>query len=157
MKTFSVLVTVAALAFSAVAQEMTVAAQPASDNDIAAAVRGLEEQWEVAVQKHDSRGIDELLANDFAGVSHQNRLVRKVDLISGLQNGTDTYSVTKVSNMKVHVFAPNVAVAIGEAREKGKDRTGKSFDRSYRFTDTWVERKGRWQCVAAQVAQVGGR
>jgi hypothetical protein len=27
---------------------------------------------------------------------------------------------------------------------------GKPFERRYRFTDTWLQRSGRWQIIAAQ-------
>jgi len=30
------------------------------------------------------------------------------------------------------------------------------FDRVYRFTDTWMERNGKWECIAEQVALVKG-
>jgi ketosteroid isomerase-like protein len=52
--------------------------------------------------------------------------------------------------MVVHIYGPNVAVVTGVARETGKTPAGQAFSYAYRFTDTWVERDGRWQCVAAQ-------
>ena len=40
-------------------------------------------------------------------------------------------------------------VVTGIAKETGNTKAGKTFTHSYRFTDTWVERNGEWQCVAA--------
>jgi ketosteroid isomerase-like protein len=47
-----------------------------------------------------------------------------------------------------------VAVVVGTAHEKGTGKDGKAFDRKLRFTDTWVERGGQWQCVASQLMKL---
>ena len=56
----------------------------------------------------------------------------------------------------MHNFGPNIAVVVGTAHEKGTGKDGKAFDRTFRFTDTWVERNGQWQCVASQVMKLKG-
>ena len=73
-----------------------------------------------------------------------------------MRKDTDTFTSTKNNNLKVTVYSSNVAVAMGDALEKGKGKDGASFDRVYRFTDTWVQRNGKWQCVASQIALVHG-
>jgi hypothetical protein len=30
----------------------------------------------------------------------------------------------------------------------------KTFDRTYRFTDMWMDRGGKWKCVAGQVSLI---
>lgn len=107
--------------------------------------------------KHDAKTLDKLVATDFAGVGHDGQLVNKAALLSQTGNDKDTYSATSLSDMKVHVFAPNVAVVIGDAHEKGNGKDGKAFNRTFRFTDTWVERNSKWKCVAEQVAQIAGK
>ena len=67
---------------------------------------------------------------------------------------TDTLTSAKLTDLRVQVYSPNVAVAIGDAAEKGTDKEGESFDRLYRFTDTRLERGGKWQCIAEQVSEV---
>jgi ketosteroid isomerase-like protein len=56
--------------------------------------------------------------------------------------------------LSVHTYGPNVAVVIGTSREKGTGKDGQAFDRTYRFTDSWMDRNGQWQCVASQVMLV---
>ena len=51
-------------------------------------------------------------------------------------------------------IAPNVAIVIGIASETGATPEGKRFKSSRRFTDKWVSRNGRWQCVASKVARL---
>ena len=40
---------------------------------------------------------------------------------------------------------------------KGTTKDGKLFDRAFRFTDTWVQSGGKWQCVASQVMKIKGQ
>ncbi len=47
-------------------------------------------------------------------------------------------------------FGPQFAVVNGTSNEVGKDKEGKAFRRTYRWTDVWVDRKGKWQCVSSQ-------
>ena len=64
--------------------------------------------------------------------------------------------VTKATNvdMRVHVFAENVAVVTGMDRTEGRGKDGKPFLHEDRFTDTYVKRGGAWQCVASQVTRI---
>jgi hypothetical protein len=56
-------------------------------------------------------------------------------------------------NMDVHVYGPNLATVSGTTTEKGKDKGGKQFTRSYVWVDTWMERNGKWQCIAEGVLE----
>ena len=54
--------------------------------------------------------------------------------------------------MKVRVYG-DAAVVLGrntvKEQYKGKDISGQS-----RFTDTWVKKDGRWQCVATAGSKI---
>ena len=67
---------------------------------------------------------------------------------------TDTLSSAGTTNMDVHVYAPNLATVCGTSTEKGKDKDGKEFSRSYAWVDTWMERNGKWECIAEAVMQL---
>ena len=58
------------------------------------------------------------------------------------------------SDMKVHIYADNVAVVTGMDTTEGRDKDGKEFVHQDRFTDTYVKRNGVWQCVASQVTRI---
>jgi ketosteroid isomerase-like protein len=70
-------------------------------------------------------------------------------MISEAMKDKNVYLSAQSTEMIVHTFGPSVAVVTGVARESGKTPKGKTFSNAYRFTDTWVERNGNWQCVAA--------
>ena len=150
MKTLTLLFTAVLVTVPALAQEKKSTAKMNPE----AAVRAMEERWEAAVQKHDAKTIGDLIASDFAGVTHKNEFMTRSSLLDRVRKDTDTYSSTSIKGMKVRVYGPSTAVAIGDAIEKGTGKDGKAFDRTYRFTDTWVERNGQWQCVAEQGSQI---
>jgi ketosteroid isomerase-like protein len=122
--------------------------------DASSSVREAEERWEAAILKRDSKTVGELVASDYAGVTEKGQHENRAGMLSRMDKETDTLTSAKIADMKVRTYGPNVAVAIGDSAEKGTSKDGKSFDRLYRFTDTWVERGGKWQCIAEQVAEV---
>lgn len=93
--------------------------------------------------------IEKIVADDFIGTSSSGKTGDKATLLAQAKRDTNTYTSAVSTDLNVRIFAPNVAVVTGIARESGKTKAGKSFSNSYRFTDTWVERNGEWQCVAA--------
>ena len=52
-----------------------------------------------------------------------------------------------IDELKVRVFG-DAAVAMGIETEKSKCK-GEDTSGQYRFTDTWLKRKGVWVCVAS--------
>ena len=148
MKRLILLIATALLALPAFAQK--------ENTDVFSAIRQAEERWEGADMKRDSKTVGELLASDYAGVNEKGEREDKAGLMSRMDKDADTLSSAKITDLKVRVYGPNVAVAIGEAAEKGTDKNGKAFDRVFCFTDTWMERDGKWQCIAEQVALVKG-
>ena len=151
MKRSILLIVTTFLALPAIAQEeKTSAASP----DVSSAIRQMEERWEAAVLKQDSKAVGELLASDYAGVNEKGEHEDKAALLSRMNQETETLSSAKITDLKVHVYGANVAVAIGDTAEKRTDKNGKAFDRVYRFTDTWMERDGKWQCIAEQESDV---
>ena len=158
MKIVTLILAVTVLALPALAQEKKMAAKPAKGASVEATVKGLEDGWEAAIVKHDTKPIDEVVAPDFAGVGHDGKLLNKAGLLQEqVKNNHDTYTSATLSHVIVRPYGSNIAVVIGDAREKGTGKDGKAFDRTYRFTDTWVERNGKWECVAEQVAQVSSK
>ena len=69
---------------------------------------------------------------------------------------SNTLSSSTNDNMDVHVYGPNVATVSGTTTEKGKGKgkDGKQFTRSYVWVDTWMERNGKWECIAEGVMQL---
>jgi len=129
---------------------VTSAASPAcGDDSIAPRIKELESRWEASLLSHDSSAIEKIVADDFIGTSSSGKTGDKNTLLAEAKRDTNTYTSASSSDMTVRMFGPSVAVVTGIAKETGKTKAGKTFTHSYRFTDTWVERNGEWQCVAA--------
>jgi ketosteroid isomerase-like protein len=122
-----------------------------------AALRDSENRWEAAVAKHDVATVQSMVANDFVGVSSKGKFVNKSGLLSEFKGDKDTYTSGVNEKLNVKAFGPNIAVVTGRAREKGTSKDGKTFDRAFLFTDTWMERNGQWQCIASQAMELPRR
>ena len=119
-----------------------------------ATIREIEDKWEASVKNHDASVAQAYLADDFRGVSSKGEMMSKSKLLSEIKKDTDTYSSTKNGKVDVRVFGGQFAVATGTSTEAGKDKAGQTFKRTFRWTDVWLLRKDKWQCVASQAMLV---
>ncbi len=134
------------------------AAAPTKKTSVEATLKELENKWEASLATHDASFLQSAVASDFVGISSKGKFINKSGLISAeIKSNKDSYTSTKNEKLNVRVFKPNVAVVTGTAREKGTGKDGKAFDRTYAYTDTWMERNGQWQCIASQGMLLGQR
>ena len=118
------------------------------------AIKDMENKWEAAYGAHDFATIESMMAADFAGVYWDGKILNRSGVVSQSKKDKDTYKSAVNEKIAVRSYGPNVAVVVGTAREKGTGKDGKTFDRKFRFTDTWVDRGGKWQCVASQIMKL---
>jgi len=111
------------------------------------AVLALEEAWPAAVVKRDVATFRRLLAPGFV-YTEDARTQTGDELIHDLVASTDTVTQARNEEMRTHDFG-NTIVVTGWLVMRGRSG-GKPFERRYRFTDTWLQRNGRWQIIAAQ-------
>jgi len=128
--------------------------KPAKKMSVEAALKDNENGWEAAIGKHDTATVESMVADDFIGVSSKGKVENRRALLSEMKGSKDTYTSTKNEKLDVRMYGGGVAVVVGTAREKGTDKDGKAFDRTERFTDTWLDRNGKWQCIASQAMLV---
>jgi ketosteroid isomerase-like protein len=124
---------------------------------VSATLKDNETRWSAAIAKHDTTTIESMVAPDFIGVNSKGKVQNRRAMLAEVKSNKDTYSSTKAEKLDVHMYGTGVAVVVGVANEKGTGKDGKAFDRTYRFTDTWMDRGGNWQCIASQVTLVGQR
>ncbi len=119
---------------------------------VAGVIKAFEKEWEASIVKHDSSVIERLVADDFIGVSSSGKIGDKLTLLYEAKRDKNVYKTASARQLSVHTFGSHVAVVLGVTREGGTDSAGRPFDHTYRFTDTWMERGGKWQCIAAHAA-----
>lgn len=113
------------------------------------ALKQAEKRWAAAIAAHDEAALQSLVAPDFIGVNDRGKVQSRRRLLAEVKADRDTYTSARNERVEVHMFSPSVGVVVGTFRAKGTRRDGRAFDRTYRFTDTWMRRGGQWQCVAS--------
>lgn len=136
------------------ASSSTTSVMPTKKSTVEATIRDIEDKWEASVKNHDTSVAQAYLADDFRGVSSKGKVMSKSNLLSEIKKDTDVYSTTKNGKVDVRVYGGQFAVTTGTSTEEGKDKAGQAFKRTFRWTDVWVLRKDKWQCVASQAMLV---
>ena len=146
--------TLVAFAAAPLAQAQSPAAGDAKS--VEAKIKEVGELWGKAMMQKDPSVLDPIIADDFVGTNSKGKVHSKKEMYAAMKGDTDTYTSATDNNVKVQVFGNDVAVATGSSTEKGKAKDGKEFNRTYQWTDTWMQRGGKWQVIASQSVQVGG-
>ena len=107
----------------------------------------MENLWNRAELSNDAAAVKLLLADDFVMTVAEGTLYNKAQMVASVADKTYRPLALQSSDMKVHYYG-NTAILTGAYYEKGIDK-GKAWERRGRFTDTWMNLNGRWQCVAS--------
>jgi len=120
-----------------------------SDQDI---LIQLEHDWDAAFHRHDAAFIDRILADEFI-VTYDNgvRADRKVELELA-KSLTENVESSSLDEFIVKEFG-NTAIVWFTLHLVGPIN-GQRVQNDYRFTDVFVLRDGRWQCVSSQSTHV---
>ena len=141
----------AATALTGVCSAQTTTANAASDTSTETKLKSMEDSW-AAAQLQKDRGVSAvggMLASDYTGVGSKGEIRNKAEQLEHMRSDTDTYTDSQNDTMNVRIYAKNLATVCGTSTEKGKDKDGKEFSRSYAWIDTWMDRNGQWQCIAS--------
>ena len=127
----------------------------AQDNSaIEAKLKQMEDVWGKALKDKDQVAVGNMVADDYAGINSKGEHQNKTQLLDEIKTSTDTLSASTNDSMQVHVYGPSLATVVGASTEKGKDKDGKQFNRSFGWVDTWMERNGKWECIGEAVIQL---
>ena len=106
-----------------------------------------------AMIKRDAKTLAEWEADEYVFTNFDGVVSDKAVDLAGLKDGTLTVTAYSVDDMKAMVYG-NAGVVVGRQTQKAKYQ-GKDMTGTFRFTDTYVKRDGRWQCVAGQATRIG--
>lgn len=127
-----------------------VLAQKSSPHGNEALLIALENAWNQAQLHHDSKALDDLVADTFINTDNDGVFQTKAQFLA--DNKDPAYAPTVIANSDVKIFLyDNAAVVAGTYHAKGTNK-GKPFDHYGRFTDTWVYTGGKWLCVASHTS-----
>ena len=93
-----------------------------------------------------------ILAEYVIDTSSTGHVRGKAEGLADLESGEPKLESSSVDDMTVHVYG-NVAVVNGNYTQKGSYK-GKDISGGGRFTDVFVKRQGRWECVSTQATPI---
>jgi len=104
-----------------------------------------ERQWAESVATGDTSAIERILADDFIGVAPKGRLYTKQQMIGDTRNAPKNFVSNRLNDVKVRFYGKTAVAQGSETWEKHSGERGR-----FVWTDTWLQRNGRWQIVAAE-------
>ena len=117
-------------------------------------LKQMEDAWAKALLDKDQAAVGNMVADDYAGITSKGEHQNKSQLLDEIKTSTDALSASTNDSMDVHVYGPSLATVVGMSTEKGKDKDGKQFSRSFGWVDTWMERNGKWECIGEAVMPI---
>ncbi len=122
-------------------------AAPAQNASVEQELIKLENDWNNALVKRDVAALSRIVADDWTTIDPDGTIMTKAQSLVNLKSGEDAYTSAAGDEWKVRVYG-DAAVVLGrwtiKEQYKGKDVSGQ-----YRFTDNWIKKDSRWQCVAS--------
>jgi ketosteroid isomerase-like protein len=144
MKTIFSAALLCLLSMSLAATAQNKASASAVENQI----KKLEQDWAQATVKEGAPVVDRYEADDIVSTDPSGRVTDKSQDKKDLSSGDLKFESMELSDLQVHAFG-NTAVAVGSNTLKGTYK-GQDISGTYRFTDTWLKRNGKWQVIATQ-------
>lgn len=120
----------------------------ASAADDKKAVASLDTQYQAAVKQNDAVTMGRILADDFILVTGSGKVYNKADLLAEARSGRVVYEHQEDTAQTVRIWG-DTAVITAKLWEKGTD-SGKSFDYTVWFSDTYVRTSSGWRYVFGQ-------
>jgi ketosteroid isomerase-like protein len=108
----------------------------------------LENRFNEALVRADIGVIEKIEANDLIFTDASGAVTRKADEIKSIKSGEVKFESIKMTETRVQDFG-NVDVVAGSLVEKAQYKNT-DISGTYRFTDVWAKRNGRWQHVVGQ-------
>jgi uncharacterized protein (TIGR02246 family) len=120
----------------------------AQDQEAAARdqVLALEKAWNQAYKAGDTKALAGILDNSLVLVEDDGSLKTKSEFLASVKSSNANEEQVAPESLTVRVFG-NTAIAIGVIAVK-ESKGGKTVSHRERFIDTWINREGKWVCIA---------
>jgi len=127
---------------------VTLAAQQVDSRE--SQLRVLEHMWNEAQVNRDAAALEALVSSRFVNTEWDGELTNKQKFLADIKDPRFKPSSLNIQDVKMNFFG-NTAVVTGIYHTQGSYQ-GKPYDHLGRFTDTWVQDLGKWQCVASHTS-----
>ncbi|HEV2275223.1 MAG TPA: nuclear transport factor 2 family protein [Acidobacteriaceae bacterium] len=115
-------------------------------------IESLEYQWRDALLHNDLTAIDQLLADDYLGISPNGTLETKADVLALRRSGRFRVTQMNLSDIKIRIYGDTAVVT------SKVDLEGMNGDRDisghYRYTRVYTDRGNQWKIVSFEASRV---
>jgi len=115
-------------------------------------LKQMEDDWQKATRTKDAAALKRIIAEDWVATDDKGNALNREQYLSQTTSNPDVVESNVNTDMQVRVYG-NTAVVTGGLTEKGT-RNGTSYVDTYKWTDVFVKRGGRWQAVVSQWAKL---
>ncbi len=120
----------------------------AHNRDTTKELIAVEQKFNDALVRSDWKAVEQMDADDLVFTNADGSVTHKSDDVATIKSGNVKFDSIEMSDVKVQDLG-DVAVTTGRVVEKGRYKTA-DLGGTYRYTDVWARRAGRWQLVAGQ-------
>lgn len=114
----------------------------------------MKRDWNNALIKRDTAWFERNLTADFGEIDGATGAIsRRVKFIEQIKADKNMIESAELSDLDIRIEG-GAAVLTGVNHLKGRDEKNQPFDFRVRFTNTFIERDGRWQVWATQKTQI---
>jgi ketosteroid isomerase-like protein len=119
-------------------------------------VESMEEQWRLAQLNGDVSAMDRLLSDDFVGITAFGQVTTKAQQLARLQDRTIVLTQLELTDIKVKLIGPIVAVVTSRAEVKGTS-DGAPIDGAFRYTRVYQRTvNGMWKITSLEATPARG-
>jgi ketosteroid isomerase-like protein len=140
------------LGFVVVCAAASLWAQHHADSEIQTKIIAMEKAWNQAYKLGDRRALDTLLDDDIVLINDDGSVQSKSEFLNSITPSNSQEQQVAPESISVRVFG-DTATATGVFRAKGAEH-GKHYERRERFVETWINKGGRWVCIASNATPV---
>jgi ketosteroid isomerase-like protein len=115
-------------------------------------LKQMEDDWQKATRTKDATLLKRIIAEDWIATNELGKILNREEYLSQTAANPDVIQSNENTDMQVRVYG-NTAVVTGGLTERGT-RSGTAYTDTYRWTDVFVRRGGRWQAVVSQWMKV---
>jgi hypothetical protein len=131
--------------------ETTNATSTVDQTELVKKLKGIEASWNLSQidKDHGLKLLEEIIADDFFTITDKGVTQNKAEFLKSRAENKETIDGVINGDMTVSFYNDNVATIVGSHVTNGKDIDGKAFARTSYWTDTFMERNGKWQCIGS--------
>jgi ketosteroid isomerase-like protein len=110
----------------------------------------LERMWNEAQVNRDAAALEALVSSRFINTEWDGEVSTKQKFLADIKDPLFKPTGLTIQDVKMNFFG-DAAIVTGTYHAQGAYQ-GKSYDHIGRFTDTWIQEDGKWECVASHTS-----